>query len=233
MTTTENPYPTASGSSEMISNVDGTTTTTYTGGPVPSPLPNNYPIGNTLDPDTYPYSPAGALGLDPAIYDAFLNSRAVTTVPNPITGLVVMDANFPTGGGGAYSGDGILILHNPRYDPRYFDPSDPLYSSATSPIPGQTAAQYRADPANAPRYFNYNASNTFKGIVIADCIGEIGPGITGNAAILGGIISLDRVNGSIGAGNSTISYSSAAIEAAKDAMTYARRPGTYRQLLTQ
>lgn len=232
-TTSANPFPTVSGSGAVISNVDGTTPTTYTGGTPPDPVPSNYPVNNTQPLATYPYSPAGALGLDPAQYNSYLDSKAVTSVPCTIQGLVVLDLDFPmdsAGGGCSYGGTGILIIHNPRYDPRYFDPADPLYSSSTSPISGQTAAQYRADTANRPRYFNYNGSNTFKGIIIADSIGEIGPGITGNADIIGALISLDRVNGSVGSGHASINYSSASVSFAISTLPYTKRAGSFRQL---
>ncbi len=233
--TSTNPMPGISGSGEIMSQVSGSTVTVDGDTTYPDPAPANYPVNNDLDPNAYPATPAGALGLDPATYQPYLDSLSKTSVPCVITGLVVLDMNFPTGsagGGCEYSGTGILILHNPRYNPRYFDPADPLYSSSTSPISGQTAAQYRADAANQPRYFNYNANNSFKGIVIADSIGEIGPGITGSAAILGAMISLDRVNGSVGTGNATISYSLAAINNAINSIPYTKQRGTFRHLLT-
>jgi hypothetical protein len=235
LTTTDNPLPSVSGSGEVLSIVNGSTVEYENGTTPPSPMPSNYPVNNTLDPNAYPYTPAGALNL-PAKYQTYFDSIAQTTMPCTLSGLTVLNMSFPTGnagGGCSYSGSGVLIVHNPRYDPRYFDPSDPLYNSSTSPIQGQTAAQYRADSANAPRYFNYNAANTFKGIIIADTVGEIGPGISGNAAIVGTILSLDRVNGSIGTGNAKISYSTAAIQAAKNSMPYVKASGTFRQLLPQ
>lgn len=233
--TDTNPMPDISGSGGITSNVSGSTVTVDSATTYPDPLPANYPVNNNLDPDDYPITPAGALGLDPATYQPYFDSLAQQSVPCEIEGLVVLDMNFPTGSGGGgcdYSGTGILILHNPRYNPRYFDPLDPLYTSSTSPITGQTAAQYRADTANQPRYFNYNAHNSFKGLVIADSIGEIGPGITGSAAVLAAMISLDRVNGSIGTGNATISYSLAAINNALDSIPYTKQRGTFRHLLT-
>lgn len=231
--TSTNPMPDVSGSGAIRSTVSGSTVTVDSGTVYPSPLPANYPVTNTLDPNVYPYTPAAALGLDPGVYQPYLDSKATTTIPCVIQGLVVLDRNFPTGSGGGgcdYSGTGIMILHNPRYDPRFFDPTNPLYSSSTSPVAGQTAAQYRSDSANQPRYFNYNASNNFKGIIIADSIGEIGPGITGNANILGAIISLDRVNGSVGTGNATIGYSTAAINNAINSIPYTKQRGTFRHL---
>jgi hypothetical protein len=231
--TSTNPIPAVDGSGEIIANTGGVTVTIDNDTTIPDPEPPGYPVDNNLDPDDYPITPAAALGLDPAVYQSYLDSRATTDVPCVIEGLVVLDRSFPTGsgsGGCSYSGTGILILHNPRYNPRYFDPTDPLYSSATSPIAGQTAAEYRADPLNQPRSFNYNANNTFKGLIIADSVGEIGPGITGNAAILGAIISLDRVNGAIGTGNAEIGYSSAAIANALNSIPYSRQRGTFRHL---
>ncbi len=232
--TDTNPLPEVSGSGEIKSNVSGSTVTIDHDTTYPDPLPADYPVNNDIDPDDYPDSPAAALGLDPAVYQPYLDGMKQTSVPCHISGLVVLDLNFPTGsapGGCDYSGDGILVLHNPRYSPRYFDPLDPLYTSGTSPISGQTAAQYRADTLNQPRYFNYNANNTFKGIIIADSIGEIGPGISGSAAILGAIISLDRVNGAIGTGNASIGYSSIAVSNAVNSVPYTKQRGTFRQLL--
>ncbi len=232
--TDTNPLPDISGSGEITSNVGGSTVTIDSDTTYPDPLPADYPVNNDLDADDYPDTPAGALGLDPAVYQSYLDGMKQTSVPCNIEGLVVLDLSFPTGsagGGCTYSGTGIMILHNPRYNPRYFDPLDPLYTSGTSPISGQTAAQYRADTLNQPRYFNYNANNNFKGIIIADSIGEIGPGISGSAAILGAIISLDRVNGAIGTGNATISYSSMAVNNAVNSIPYTKRRGTFRQLL--
>jgi hypothetical protein len=233
--TSNNPLPGITGSGSVISNVGGSSVTINKFSVHPSPLPENYPVNNSLNPNEYPTSPAAALGLDATVYQPYLDSLSSTSIPCEITGLVIVDINFPTGaqsgGGCPYSGTGILIIHNPRYDPRYFDPTHALYMSATSPIPGQTAEQYRADPLNQPRYFNYNANNTFKGIIIADSVGEIGPGITGSAAILGALISLDRVNGSVGTGQATIGYSTAAINHAIDSIPYTKMRGTFRHLL--
>lgn len=130
-------------------------------------------------------------------------------------------------------GNGCFDRPQSGYDPRYFDPTDPLYASSTSPIPGQTAAQYRADTANGPRNFRYKKENVFMGIVIADSIGDVGPYLTGKADILGALISLDRVSGAFGSGQATIKYSSVAISPARLNAPYVKRPGTFRQLATQ
>ena len=233
MTTVDNPLPGVTGSGDVTSIVEGSPTVHDSSSSEPDPVPAGYPVLNTMSVADHPYSPATALGLDPAAYDPFLASIVGTTVPCQLSGLNYLDLDFPTGNPGgscSYSGSGILIVHNPRYDPRYFDPANALYSSSSSPIAGQTAAQYRADTANRPRYFNYNANNTFKGIIIADSVGEVGTGMAGNAGLLGALISLDRVNGAVGSGNSTIKYSSPTVTQAIASVPYLRKRGTYRRL---
>ena len=59
---------------------------------------------------------------------------------------------------------------------------------------------------------------------------EVGTGFSGNSTLLGALISLDRVNGSIGSGNSTIKYSSPIVNQAIASVPYLRKKGTYRRL---
>lgn len=58
-------------------------------------------------------------------------------------------------------GRGILIVHNPRYDPLEHDPAHPLYDPEKA-----------ADPANAPAQLHDLGGGTFRGLVVVDRLPE-------------------------------------------------------------
>jgi Tfp pilus assembly protein PilX len=169
---------------------------------------------------------ADALGLTPAqaaahvIGDSPLKDYAVSTAsaPDTINGIVWVTGDYARPGGSP--NQGILIVHNPLFDPRAWDAS--VFNPA-APTHYQTGSSYyqpKLDPTNpaydlayvsahAPANLgNWNANNVFKGVIIADKIDKI----NGNVEIIGAVISLSTIDvDKIGNGSAIISYSCEAI----------------------
>jgi hypothetical protein len=121
--------------------------------------------------------------------------------PDTIGGLVYVNGDYGSGaaGGNKVDGTGILIVHNPLYNPREHDPADPLYNAAKASNPSVYG------PANLG---NINGG-TFRGLIIADKIDKI----NGNIDIFGAIVSLTEIDvAKIGAGTAEIKYSCAALQ---------------------
>lgn len=149
-------------------------------------------------------TPEDVLGLQPGDLDALIQD-ADTYVPpsDSLSGIVYVDGDYGSGaaGGNNVAGSGILIVHNPLYDPRQHDPTDPMFDAVI-------AADARYAPANLG---NINGG-TFRGVIIADKIDKI----NGNIDIIGGVVSLTEVDATIvGAGTATIKYSCAALQLAE------------------
>lgn len=103
-------------------------------------------------------------------------------------------------------GRGILIVHNPRYNPREHDPSDPLYDPLKA-----------ADPLYGPARVEDLNGGTFRGLVVVDDLPAEG---TGDFNVYGSLVVL------LGPGRLepewsepvTLSYScEALVEAAREA----------------
>ena len=104
------------------------------------------------------------------------------------------------------SGSGILIVHNPRYDPRRYD----CLHFPTQCVPG-----YVLDPANQPMTLRINAAGSFNGIIITDNLIRL----NGNFEMLGGIVSLATEDVNIPAnGNGWVKWS---CETVRDAVEQA------------
>jgi hypothetical protein len=117
---------------------------------------------------------------------------------------------------------GIIIVHNPKYDPHVYD------VSVQSGDPGSgydvTHADYddrldvnsvNYDPAyvteTAPRTLDLNANATFKGVVIADVVDKV----NGTSDIIGALVSLSEIKiGTLGNGSARLIYSCDAVKSA-------------------
>lgn len=149
-------------------------------------------------------TPEDVLGLNPGDLDALIQN-ADTYVPptDSITGMVYVNGDYGAGaaGGNDVSGTGILIVHNPLYDPRQHDPADAMYDASI-------AADARYAPANLG---NINGG-TFHGLIIADKIDTI----NGDINVIGGVVSLTEIDVTlVGAGTAEILYSCDGLQAAE------------------
>jgi hypothetical protein len=114
---------------------------------------------------------------------------------------------------------GILIVHNPKYDPHVWDVSvqsgDPGsgynvghgdYDEKLDVNSVNYDAAYVAE--HAPRTLDLNSNATFKGVVIADVVDKV----NGNADIIGALVSLSEIKiGTLGNGSARIIYSCDAV----------------------
>jgi len=148
-------------------------------------------------------SPEDVLGLEPGDLDAIIQDAATYVAPDTISGIVYVNGDYGSGaaGGNNVTGSGILIVHNPLFNPREHDPADPLYDSAKA--------------SNLDVYGPANLGNinggTFHGLIIADKIERI----NGNIDILGAVVSLSEVDITlVGTGTATIKYSCSSLNQA-------------------
>ena len=91
---------------------------------------SNTPAYTNKDEGIVYVTPEDVLGLDPGDLDAVMQDADSYVVPDSISGLVYIDGDYgSTGieGTNTVNGTGILIVHNPLYNPREHDPSDPMY----------------------------------------------------------------------------------------------------------
>lgn len=164
---------------------------------------SNTPRYTTKDESIVYVSPEDVLGLEPGDLDAVIRDAATYVAPATISGLVYVNGDYGAGaaGGNTVNGSGILIVHNPLYNPREHDPADPFYDSAKASNPEVYG------PANLG---NINGG-TFRGLIIADKIDRI----NGNIDIIGAVVSLTEIDITlVGNGTATIKYSCSALDQA-------------------
>ncbi|MGH7565544.1 MAG: hypothetical protein ACREK2_01820 [Gemmatimonadota bacterium] len=157
-------------------------------------------------------TPEQILGLDEGDLDLIIQDSDTYVLPDSIVGLVYVDGDYGSkaiDGTNHINGTGMLVVHNPLYDPREHDPDHPLYNASRV-----------SDPAYAPANLGNINGGTFHGIVIADKIDKI----DGNLTVLGAIIALSNVDATkVGAGTADILYSCEAIQAAGNSLLPAIR----------
>ncbi|MBI5191678.1 MAG: pilus assembly PilX N-terminal domain-containing protein [Nitrospirae bacterium] len=119
------------------------------------------------------------------------------------------------------NGTGLLIIHNPLFNPEVwyysdmtssgFDTSNPLYDARLDQSVGNAAydAAYKTSVGPAT-LGNVNGNANFRGVIIADEVNAL----LGNISITGAIISLANVAAHADdlTGNCTVKYSSDAVE---------------------
>lgn len=157
-------------------------------------------------------TPEQILGLDEGDLDLIIQDADSYQLPDSIVGLVYVDGDYGSKaieGTNHVNGTGMLVVHNPLYDPREHDPAHPLYNPSRV-----------SDPAYAPANLGNINGGTFHGIIIADKIDKI----DGNVTVLGAIIALSNVDATkVGAGTADILYSCQAIQAAGNSLLPAIR----------
>jgi hypothetical protein len=184
----------------------------------------------TWDPavdGAFPRFPEDALGLTGELADYFLEPgncdyygpATVDIKQDPLSGItyVIDDYQGPFGGG-----EGILIVHNPNFDPCIYeasaefeatgDTSHACYNSdwndPASDVYWGDVGYYHENPVVQPADFELASNATFKGIIIADKIVKV----SGDPTIYGALISLSTIDvNNLGVGNATVYYSSEAL----------------------
>ncbi len=148
-----------------------------------------------------PVTPEEVLGLPDGWLDPYQVTPAEFAADPvvPLADIVYVTGNFGTAAGASprLDGSGILIVHNPLFDPREHDPQDPLYDPAKT-----------ADPRYRPATLGNASGGTFHGVIIADRIDRF----TGDAQIYGSVVTLSRTHSSSITGRASIQYSCAAVQ---------------------
>lgn len=110
----------------------------------------------------------------------------------------------------AANSDGVLIVHNPLYNPAAWKVSTPPGLNTGDPDYDprldSTSAGYDAvfKASAAPRTFDMHGNNVFKGLIIADVVNKI----SGTPTVIGAVVSLSEIDVSqFGAGTANIYYS--------------------------
>ncbi len=166
------------------------------------------------DPAIMFNTPEEVLGLDPGALDEYQQTGQEFDAdpPDTLSGVTYITDDFGSNGAGSgdIDGSGVLIVHNPLYDPRQHDPSDPLYDPVVA-----------ADPAYAPATLGNINSGTFNGVVIADRIDKL----TGKTKIFGSVVMLRRVDDgrNVATGKVLIQYSCTAIQTSTGGLGGPRR----------
>lgn len=172
----------------------------------------NDPPFVTEGPGAGPATPEEVLGLPPGWLDPYQVTPAAFAADPvvPLAGIVYVTGDFGTaaGAGGSLDGSGVLIIHNPLFDPREHDPDDPLYDPARA-----------GDPAFGPATLGNSTGGTFHGVIIADRIDRF----TGAAEIYGSVVTLSRTHPSSMTGRATIQYSCAAVQLAAGTVSRPKR----------
>jgi hypothetical protein len=172
----------------------------------------NDPPYVVADPSPTPVTPEEVLGLPAGALDDLRRTPAEFAADPvvPLEGIVYITGDFGTGAGSGpgLDGTGVLIVHNPLFDPREHDPADPLYDPSRV-----------ADPRYRPAVLGNKTGGTFRGVVIADRIDVF----TGQANVYGSVVTLSRTHESSLAGKARIQYSCAAVQIASRTMTRPRR----------
>jgi hypothetical protein len=159
-------------------------------------------------------TPEEVLGLDPGALDGYQQTGQEFDAdpPDTLSGVTYITGDFGSNGAGSgdIDGSGVLIVHNPLYDPREHDPSHPLYDPVKA-----------ADPTYAPATLGNINTGTFNGIVIADQIDKL----TGNTTIFGSVVMLRRVDDgrNVATGQTLIQYSCTAIQTSTGGLGGPRR----------
>jgi hypothetical protein len=172
----------------------------------------NDPPYVAADPAPTPATPEEVLGLPAGALDDYRRTAAEFAADpvDPLEGIVYITDDFGTdaGSGPTLDGTGVLIVHNPLFDPREHDPHDPLYDPSRV-----------ADPRYAPASLGNKTGGIFRGLIIADRIDKF----TGQATIYGSVMSLSRTHESSLSGQVHIQYSCAAVQLASRTITRPRR----------
>jgi hypothetical protein len=163
---------------------------------------------------TYPNSPGDVLGLTDTEASTFFADADYYGPYDgdigrvaPLSGITYITGDYP---GPWQGGTGILIVHNPFYDPCQYEAAKIFAESGGATVlPCYNAAYDYTDPANQPaRLGNYASNATFKGLIVADIIYRI----TGTPTIIGAVVSLSSIDTqTFGTGNAEILYSSEAL----------------------
>ena len=172
----------------------------------------NDPPYVVADPSPTPATPEEVLGLPAGTLDDYRRTPVEFAADpvDPLEGIVYITGDFGIGAGSdpGLDGTGILIVHNPLFDPREHDPHNPLYDAARA-----------VDPRYAPARLGNKTGGTFRGLIVADWIDKF----TGQAKIYGSVQTLSRTHESSLAGKAMIQYSCAAVRLASHTITRPRR----------
>jgi hypothetical protein len=159
------------------------------------------------------HTPEEVLGLPDGALEDYKQSGSNydANPPDTLSGITYVTDDFgSTGAGsGTINGTGVLIVHNPMFNPREHDPEDPLYDSAKA-----------SDPAYAPANLGNINGGVFRGLIIADRVDKI----NGNVSIYGSVVSLTEIDVNIvGAGTAQIRYSCEALQTISSSLVAPRR----------
>lgn len=163
--------------------------------------------------ETVWHTPEQVLGLPDGALEDYKQSgdQYNANVPDTLSGIIYVTDDFGSSGAGSgnIQGTGVLIVHNPLYNPREHDPEDPMYNASRA-----------SDPLYQPANLGNVNGGTFKGLIIADKVDKI----NGSVQIYGSVVSLTEIDVNIvGAGTADVRYSCTAIQTVSNTIVAPRR----------
>ncbi len=210
---TGNDMPGVITTSDNVINITGSSEST---GDPPIMDKNNGGGWNPADPawGPFPNSPGEVLGLTAAESGAFFADadfygpyNGTIGMAAPLSGLTYITGDYP---GPDSGGSGVLVVHNPSYDPCAYEASKVFAESGGATVlPCYDATYDYTAPGNQPaRLGNYNSNSTFKGLIIADVVYKI----SGTPTVIGAMVSLSTIETqTLGTGDAKVIYSSEAL----------------------
>jgi hypothetical protein len=159
------------------------------------------------------HTPEEVMGLPDGALEGYKQSGSQydANAPDSVSGIVYVTDDFGSSGAGSstLNGTGVLIVHNPLFNPREHDPADPLYDAAKA-----------SDPKYAPANLGNINGGLFHGLIIADKVDKI----DGNVQIYGSVVSLTEIDVNIvGAGTAQIRYSCETLQDLSNMLVAPRR----------
>ena len=109
---------------------------------------------------------------------------------------------------GQLEGEGILVVHNPAFDPVKYEASRRSLAEGIS-VEGLDPSYSHLDPSRQPARLEILREGTFRGVILTDVVGAC----VASFELVGGLITLSRSPQTVqGQGSLKVTYAAAAVE---------------------
>lgn len=140
---------------------------------------------------------SGGIAVDPllalpdeplSVLAAGASLRRLEDLPAPVPDVVRSGIAWSRGDfAGSLEGGGILVVHNPRFDPLKHEASRLAIEEGVF-LEGRDPAYSHLDPARQPARLEILRGGSFRGVIVADTIGSCGADFT----LTGALVTLSR-----------------------------------------
>jgi hypothetical protein len=184
--------------------------------------------GASYDAWVFPNSPAQALGMSDIDWNSFAGAAAFNgpndgSISFPLNGTYIVQSDLHITDNGTNTG--ILIVHNPNYDPCKYDAAKVFADTGDTSSPCYTPGYDYTAPQNQPAALSFTGTGTFKGLIVADVVDSI----SGSPTVIGAIVSLSTIDvNKFGTGTPDILFSSEALNHAAS-LGYSKKLAWYKE----